>query len=344
MASISKSKAGTYRVRAQVKVEGKIKQISKQGFKTKKEAKTWADLHELGIESSSKKADQFLSDYFENWYMTYKSDKELATVYQYDNTLKTIKKYLPNVILSEFNRDMFQKFVNQFGEDHSRETVAKRKNHITQALTDAYADGLIMRNPTVRIEMAGNDGKDKKLKFLEADEFERLDQYVKNRLKFDSYLAIYIAMHTGARFSEIMALTSDDIDFENHTIAINKSLDKNGNVKSTKTKFSKRVIIVDSSLLHALKDKSGVILSVTSNGVNKTLKTALKELDCKLISFHDLRHSHTSILLSKGVSLSYVSERLGHSSTVVTQRVYSHLLDVNRKTEEEKTIDIFNQL
>jgi len=43
-------------------------------------------------------------------------------------------------------------------------------------------------------------------------------------------------------------------------------------------------------------------------------------------SFHTLRHTHASNLLSRGVPLPAVSARLGHSDTNVTARVYSHAL------------------
>ncbi|WKT74937.1 tyrosine-type recombinase/integrase [Lysinibacillus fusiformis] len=53
------------------------------------------------------------------------------------------------------------------------------------------------------------------------------------------------------------------------------------------------------------------------------------ELDLKItpiITAHALRHTHASILLYKGISLLYVSERLGHVSLDITTYTYTHLI------------------
>jgi integrase len=57
------------------------------------------------------------------------------------------------------------------------------------------------------------------------------------------------------------------------------------------------------------------------------------------IRFHDLRHTHATLLLSKGVNVKVISERLGHSNIKVTLDTYSHVLpsmqeEVARKLDE----------
>ncbi len=44
------------------------------------------------------------------------------------------------------------------------------------------------------------------------------------------------------------------------------------------------------------------------------------------IRLHDVRHTHASLLLSAGVPVKVVSERLGHSDVAFTMRVYQHVL------------------
>ncbi|MBF0781074.1 MULTISPECIES: tyrosine-type recombinase/integrase [unclassified Granulicatella] len=57
-----------------------------------------------------------------------------------------------------------------------------------------------------------------------------------------------------------------------------------------------------------------------------------------------LRHTHGSILLYKGSSILYISKRLGHSSTAITQQVYLHLIDELKDTEEKLALKIFDDL
>jgi integrase len=49
------------------------------------------------------------------------------------------------------------------------------------------------------------------------------------------------------------------------------------------------------------------------------------------VSLHSLRHSHASILLSKGVPISVVSERLGHADQNITLLIYSHALPADSR-------------
>ncbi|MCK8617335.1 tyrosine-type recombinase/integrase [Fructobacillus sp. M158] len=350
MATYTKTSSGKYRARVSIKENGKYKQIGKQGFRTKKEAVLWASEIESGHldYSKNKYEDTLLSEYFEQWVDTYKSKMELATQYQYQNTLDNIIKYLPNVRLLEFSRSDFQNFINDFGKDHSKETVAKRKNHLSQALKDAFADGIIKNDPTIRIQLVGNAGKSASEKFLEKEELIKLNQYVKDKLTnyphSKSYLAIFISIHTGMRIGEIMALQSEDVDFKKKTISVNKALDQYRHVKSTKTESSNRIISVDDELLEQLQGISGPIADVSNYGAGKVLKKAIHELDIKSVSFHALRHSHGSLLLSQGVDMKYVSNRLGHKNLSTTINIYTHLLSSQRQTEEEKTQTIMTSL
>jgi integrase len=44
------------------------------------------------------------------------------------------------------------------------------------------------------------------------------------------------------------------------------------------------------------------------------------------IRFHDLRHSHASLLISQGCSIKAISSRLGHSNIAITLESYGHLM------------------
>ena len=60
--------------------------------------------------------------------------------------------------------------------------------------------------------------------------------------------------------------------------------------------------------------------------------------------FYGLRHTHASILIAKKVDIDYISERLGHSSIQITLRVYSYLLKDRRDKENEKAMEILDNL
>ncbi|WP_439424813.1 tyrosine-type recombinase/integrase [Oenococcus alcoholitolerans] len=345
MASITKQSNGRYRVQI---VAPNHKRVGKSGFRTKTEAKSWLTENELKIttgKSDVTNSHELLCDYFERWVDTYKTDVTDITLNQYQTTLNIIKRYLPYARLNTFNREQYQHFLNKYGRDHAKETVAKRKTHISACLKDAYADKLISEDITQRLTLTGKAGKSAALKFLEASDFKHLEQYSYDHLTNASQLAILIAIHTGMRIGEIRALTIKDIDFLHSKISISKAMDGNGHIKVPKTPASNRIIKIDNRLLEVLKrykDVYGLLIPITREAINHVLTRDLKTIKAKRVTFHALRHSHASYLMSQGVSIQYVSERLGHSSIAITEKVYSHLLQTLRENEEDKVADLMN--
>jgi integrase len=51
----------------------------------------------------------------------------------------------------------------------------------------------------------------------------------------------------------------------------------------------------------------------------------------KEFSLHSLRHCHASVLLSNGVPIPVVSERLGHADPTITLQIYSHAMPADRR-------------
>lgn len=65
-----------------------------------------------------------------------------------------------------------------------------------------------------------------------------------------------------------------------------------------------------------------------------------KEAGVKKIRIHDFRHSHVSLLISKGVPITAISKRLGHSNIEMTFNTYAHLIP----EDEIKTINVLDDL
>ncbi|MFT8361449.1 MAG: site-specific integrase [Liquorilactobacillus satsumensis] len=343
MASITKQSNGSYRVQI---LAPDHKRVGKSGFRTKTEARAWLTENELKIvtgKSDVTDSHELLSKHFEHWVETYKTDVTDITLNQYQTTLHIIEQYLPHVRLNTFTREQYQRFLNSYGRDHAKETVAKRKTHLSACLKDAYVDKLINEDITQRLTLTGHAGKSADLKFLEADDFKHLERYSYDHLTNASQLAIFIAIHTGMRVGEIRALNIKDVDFVHSKISISKAMDGNGYIKAPKTPASNRVIKIDKRLLDVFKqykDVSGLLIPITREAINHVLTRDLQEIKGKDVTFHALRHSHASYLLSQGVSIQYVSERLGHSSIAITENVYSHLLQTLRENEENKVTDL----
>ena len=166
--------------------------------------------------------------------------------------------------------------------------------------------------------------------------------------------ALYmLALSTGMRQGELLALKWDDVDLEGGVLRARRTLTKTGKVYAIgepKTKNSRRVIRLSGAAVEALRGhlsrqlgemermgslyRPGGLVFATevgtiinpSNVRNRSLRLLLKAAGLRPVRFHDLRHTCATLLLSKNVNPKSVSEMLGHASVSITLDVYSHLM------------------
>lgn len=174
---------------------------------------------------------------------------------------------------------------------------------------------------------------------------------------------IRLALDSGARKSEILALTWQDINFDTGVITINKSIDViKGEFyeKELKNNSSYRNLVFTSKTLEVLKQyreelkantksfkdsdklflaRSGKPMYPTTCG--KILQKVANKYNLPLINFHALRHTPASMLIALGVHPKEIQDRLGHSSMNVTMSIYSHIFQANRKEVANKLQTIF---
>lgn len=74
--------------------------------------------------------------------------------------------------------------------------------------------------------------------------------------------------------------------------------------------------------------------------VRRSLNAWIKKVVVPKIRFHDLRHTHATLLLVKGVNVKMVSERLGHSNIKITLDTYSHVLPTMQEDSVNKIEEI----
>ncbi len=82
---------------------------------------------------------------------------------------------------------------------------------------------------------------------------------------------------------------------------------------------------------------SGALINPAN--VRRSLNALIQKVAVPKIHFHDLRHTHATLQLAKGVNVKVISERLGHSNIKITLDTYSHVLptvqeDAVNKIEE----------
>ncbi|QYU58161.1 site-specific integrase [Weissella confusa] len=344
MASITK-RGNKWRARASyVDAKGQRQQPSKT-FDTKKAATEWAAKIESKIFDGTDfaNAKKTFPEYYREWVRTYKEPVvRKSTLTKYQTYANEIEKLFGNVAMERLTTLYLQNKINEYGETHTKAYVKNVLATIKASLKDALIDGTIKKDIFSRLLPVGDKSKDDD-NFLSASDFEKLQDWLYANVELMKqdrfYLAVLIALETGARAGEVLALNVSDFDFRNGTMTINKSYSR-GEITEPKTASSIRIIDVTPNLLNVIKIVvgEGRLFHKTwfQDNLSNRMKNLADEIRIEPVRFHGLRHSHVSYLLHNGVDIAYVSKRVGHSNINITLNTYAHMLK-EKETEQATT-------
>lgn len=350
-------------------VDGKRKRKEKGGFKTKKEAQEALRiaLYEFDKTGTVKEESSIsVSDYFDFWFENYvEVNCKYNTITTYKNVIENhIKPILGNYKLKSLNPAQMQEFINDKSKEFSKKTI----DNIYSVLNNSFKMAImpyeyLKSNPVQYIKKPKfTTKKNNDLKIINIDEFNQLlDRYP---FSTSYHIPLQIGFHTGMRVGEVCALTWNDIDFENKSINIDKTMimkkDVRFEIGTVKNEGSERKIKVGDTLLRILKkqklwqsenklrygefyckeDYDFVCTredgSVVTTNALKNLNKVAKEMGIDF-TFHSLRHTHASMLLENGANIKDIQIRLGHSKISTTLDIYSHI--TNKR--ETVIVDIF---
>lgn len=291
-----------------------------------------------------------LGDWLGTWLKEYTGNVKPATYAAYEQHIRVhIKPSLGNVSLSKLTPQMIQTVYNDLQHDHGLSPKSIKNIHgvLHRALEQAKKLGYLRDNPvdalvTPRVEKKTLQTMDDGdmvafLKAIQGTEFE---------------LELFVDAFTGLRESELLGLTWDCVDFENHTLLINK---QHNRVKGdTEFRFASlkndqiRTITVADEVIEVLKkqkkrqehwadllgsewDNWENLVFTTETGRyinNKTLymhfKRVARSIGMPKLRVHDLRHSYAVNSLRAGDDIKTVQENLGHATASFTLSTYAH--------------------
>lgn len=170
MASYTK-KYGKWQARFSYDYRGTRKFKSKNGFTTKAEAQAWVrkTLTESPTPKALFNASQSLYTYYMNWYEVFEEPKiALGTKGWYKNTARIIKLVFGNQPMMSITRTQYQKFLNDFGKTHSKNSSISVHSKIKMAVNSAMDDGVLTKDFTAHTHVTGYKGKDASEKYIDA--------------------------------------------------------------------------------------------------------------------------------------------------------------------------------
>ena len=230
----------------------------------------------------------------------------------------------------------------------SKGTVERIKDIVSSIFTSAYDMEFIQKNPhtKVKIKYDISNQKDESIHYYDKDTYEKVLELLNNET-IEHKTIIELALKTGFRRSEIFGLTWNDVDFENKTISVNRTRHhrKGGGmyVGNVKTQKSCRTISIPDSLIATLQNYKLIYAgneflfeNLSIDGITNWFKKWQIKNEITPIRFHDLRHTHATLLLSQGVDLKTIQNRLGHTNITMTMDTYTHVLEELDKTASTK--------
>lgn len=303
---------------------------------------------------------QTVEAYMMNWLTTYKRVELKPKSYdrlECSITYQVIPHFKGKQFFEVGHNDI-QAFINKLDEGGCSYSVI-RKAYLALNACYKYAimKGDTLKNPCMGVKLPKKASKDiKTIQTLTKEEIPLYCQYATE--KYGNGKSIYrlgyalvLILFTGLRLGEAMGLMWEDIDFQNNTLTVRRTLEQvknrdkgeNGNSYiliegTTKTQAGERTIPLNQTAINALRELqkiNGNFAYVLSNAKGKPInpRNLNRAHDCILerasiehLGIHALRHTFASQLFANKVDIKIISKLLGHSDVSITYNTYIHLI------------------
>jgi integrase len=261
-----------------------------------------------------------------------------------------IKPFIGHKQLASLTTADIQKFYNKIKKEgrvhphpihgHVLSDSMVRKIHMMlhEAMEVAVRERYIVRNPTDNTTIPKKTTTEKQV--LDDSQLNRFLEAIQGEPYWHDFF--YVEVMTGLRRGEICGIKWSDIDFNEGTLCIKRSVStKEGggvSIGETKTDAGVRTIIMPPSVATLLwKKRSDAINEwvfphytnpsdpLHPSSAYKKLKTLLKRLELPLLRFHDLRHTFATQATDGGVDPKTLAGILGHTDASFTLDTYTHV-------------------
>jgi integrase len=294
--------------------------------------KTEREVNQKMLEYSAKSAQgsRTFKQISDDWW----EEAESSLAYQSTKTYRPAKKRADAEFGDMLMKDVKPRHINSYLKDLAREgfaqkTISNQRLVVNLICEHAILINEIEFNPCASVSIPKDLKKTPRKAATSTDE-----EIIKNTS--DKWLFPYIALMTGMRKGEILALQWKDIDFRENTISVTKSVYHYGDkplIKPPKTEAGERLV----PLLPQLKEKfestanknpNHYIISDTGKTplTNRRFITLMNKYRSETgvtCTAHQLRHSFATIAFEAGIPAKSVQEVLGHAQLSTTMDIYT---------------------
>ena len=317
------------------------------------------------------------ASFAEKWFNDY-AEEQLApkTIERYKSLMTRINQAIGNIRLDKLQPHHLISFYKNLAEDGMNEktggklsakTIQHHHRLISAILNTAVQWQLLFANPTQRVKPPKVTQRE--ISYLDEYQAQEMIRLLNNEpLKYRT--ALILAIYSGLRRGELCGLKWQDVDFNNNTLSVRRSIQALSNKgifeKSPKNNSSLRTIKLSNEAVlflnehkkwqeeekHKLGSKwvDGDYIFTQWNGEvihPDTLtgyfgKFAKKNNLPKGVTLHSLRHTNATLLIAGGMPIRTVASRLGHAQTSTTTNIYTHALQSAEAKAAEVLEDMLN--
>ena len=286
-----------------------------------------------------------LSAVIDEWQEYHDEEINYNTQQCYIAPIKNIKEYFKGRHIDEIQPLEIDVFLKKLYTDYrwSRQTIKLRLIVLNQVYNYAIVHGYVKINPCFAVKVTSR-AKSTKRELPKQSCIDIIKQSVRDEFGLYPFLLIY----TGCRRCEALALTYEDINRNNKTIQINKTVIFQGGKPviqpHTKSSAGDRVVPLLPPLEEALNPKGkGYIFSYDGEPLyqSKFIRlwdTYRKEHNIDLTP-HQLRHAYATTLYEAGIQIKDAQALLGHASAEITQEIYTHISEKQQNKTFAQLID-----
>ncbi|MDP2211990.1 MAG: site-specific integrase [Candidatus Aquicultor sp.] len=289
-------------------------------------------------------------DLVEKWIEAKDARLKPSTMHGYRSIVKHLVGYFGESPIDELRSGDIEDYVLEKVKESelSNKTIGYHLGALKAIFKQAIIWGYLVDNPAQHIKRPRAEHKE--ISYLSPDELTRLLEACPDNY----YPFILTAAMTGMRWSEIIELRWMDLNPKESTLSVTRTVYK-GMTQTPKSKASQRKVIVPETLVHLLKgiqdvtqpEPEDLIFSNSmGNHLNPTnfyrdmFRPMVKKAKVRSISFHGLRHTYATGMLSNGASLLFVQQQLGHDDIQTTLKHYGHVLP----KEAHRYVDEYQRL
>lgn len=356
--------------------QGKRRQKWKTVHGTKKEAEAELAriLHELNTGMYAEPERMLVSDYLERWLNDYaRSAVSTRTYERYKAIVKGhLNPSIGHLQLAKLRPLHIQSMLSKMEKSGrkngpgglSKRTVLHHYRVLHTAMKQAVRWQILPYNPAAGAVPPRPENKE--MKVLDEKKIAHLLAVAQGTRM---HCPVLVAVTTGMRRGELLGLRWTDVDMDERVLSVRQALSKTADglvFGEPKTARSRRSIslplVTEAALRQHRADQAQSKLRLGSVYCDRglvfpaedgnpwhpaTFTSSWRMLADRAkvdIRFHDLRHSHATQLLKQGIHPKVVSERLGHSTIMLTMDVYSHVLPDMQKEAADKVDEAFTTM